>query len=288
VDALGRLIGWKLALSGDPVKGTITEVSGGGPLNAYEAGTKVRLNRISGHRDGDATECPGNALYAQLPQIRTIAQAAANRVAARPTLTVASTVTTTTAGRGVPLTGRLGLPEGASAAGATVVVQRLRAHGWVDAVQATAGSDGSWSATVHPHVNARYRARWAGSSGEGAVTSPSYGVLVRPWLTLRAADVHVPVGGRAVLSGSSMPAKPTIVVRAYRRVRAGKYVQTAHWRVRTTKGAWTLRVRLHRVALYRFVARTAADKATAFGHAKRLYVRAVAGTPSDSGGAGPG
>jgi hypothetical protein len=30
----------------------------------------VSFNRISGNRDGNKTECPGNALYAQLPRLR--------------------------------------------------------------------------------------------------------------------------------------------------------------------------------------------------------------------------
>jgi hypothetical protein len=38
-----------------------------------QAGNKVNLYRVSGHRDISATACPGDALYAQLPSIRTTA-----------------------------------------------------------------------------------------------------------------------------------------------------------------------------------------------------------------------
>src|SRR5204863_10188485 len=64
------LIRWKLPLQGAPTQGTGSLSSGGGSSNRYTAGTPVTLNRISGHRDGDSTECPGDALYAQLPALR--------------------------------------------------------------------------------------------------------------------------------------------------------------------------------------------------------------------------
>ncbi|MFF7184725.1 N-acetylmuramoyl-L-alanine amidase [Streptomyces sp. NPDC008222] len=68
VDALARLTAWKLGLFGmDPRAKTYLE-SGGG--NLYPKGENVRLNVISGHRDGFATECPGRLLYGELGLIR--------------------------------------------------------------------------------------------------------------------------------------------------------------------------------------------------------------------------
>jgi len=41
------------------------------PLStAFHASSNLTLNRISGHRDGCATECPGNTTHADLPNIR--------------------------------------------------------------------------------------------------------------------------------------------------------------------------------------------------------------------------
>ena len=45
-------------------------VSAGGSTNRYPAGSRPSFERISGHRDGNGTACPGNGLYAQLPQLR--------------------------------------------------------------------------------------------------------------------------------------------------------------------------------------------------------------------------
>src|SRR5882757_9604333 len=72
LDAIARLIRWKLPLHGVPTQGTVTLTSGGGSLNRYPAGAPVTMDRISGHRDGDNTACPGNALYAQLPDLRAL------------------------------------------------------------------------------------------------------------------------------------------------------------------------------------------------------------------------
>ncbi|MFF0017269.1 peptidoglycan recognition protein [Streptomyces sp. NPDC005374] len=71
VKAVARLAAWKLGLHGVNPKGRTYLKSGGG--NLYRKGTKVRLNVISGHRDGFATECPGRLLYRKLGSTRTTA-----------------------------------------------------------------------------------------------------------------------------------------------------------------------------------------------------------------------
>ena len=71
LEALARLLAWKLPLHAAPVEGPITVISQGGEANRYRAGTPVTLERISGHRDGNTTECPGDTLYATLPTLRT-------------------------------------------------------------------------------------------------------------------------------------------------------------------------------------------------------------------------
>ncbi|MGW2180081.1 peptidoglycan recognition protein family protein [Streptomyces sp. NPDC001732] len=69
VTAVSKLTAWKLGLFGADPKGKVTLVSGGG--NKYKKGRKVRLNVISGHRDGFTTECPGARLYKKLGSART-------------------------------------------------------------------------------------------------------------------------------------------------------------------------------------------------------------------------
>ncbi|MCW1094432.1 N-acetylmuramoyl-L-alanine amidase [Streptomyces sp. RS2] len=71
--AIARLTAWKVGLYGMNPRGKTYLKSGGG--NLYRKGRKVRLNVISGHRDGFATNCPGKQLYAKLGTARSKAAA---------------------------------------------------------------------------------------------------------------------------------------------------------------------------------------------------------------------
>lgn len=71
VTGVAKLTAWKLGLfKANPTAKTYL-TSGGG--NLYAKGTNVRLNVISGHRDGFATACPGTRLYGKLGTIRSTA-----------------------------------------------------------------------------------------------------------------------------------------------------------------------------------------------------------------------
>ena len=62
-NAYARILGWKLSRYGvDPRANTVL-VSAGGPYTQWPAGTPVTLRSVSGHRDVDATGCPGDAFY---------------------------------------------------------------------------------------------------------------------------------------------------------------------------------------------------------------------------------
>ena len=59
-DALKRILAWKLSLAGIPA-------TGASPIQAPNG---VNIQRISGHRDVGGTTCPGDSMYAWLPEIR--------------------------------------------------------------------------------------------------------------------------------------------------------------------------------------------------------------------------
>ncbi|GHB61123.1 hypothetical protein GCM10010377_60090 [Streptomyces viridiviolaceus] len=71
VKAIARLTAWKLGLYGMNPRGKTYLKSAGG--NLYRKGKNVRLNVISGHRDGFATSCPGRKLYGKLKTARSTA-----------------------------------------------------------------------------------------------------------------------------------------------------------------------------------------------------------------------
>ena len=65
--SLEQVLAWKLDVAHVDPLSTLTWKSGGNPR--FANGVPVFLRAISGHRDTGFTDCPGGALYAQLPQI---------------------------------------------------------------------------------------------------------------------------------------------------------------------------------------------------------------------------
>lgn len=87
-DALGAvatILGWKLPHHGVDPSGTSQMTSGGS--DKWPAGAVVSLNNVAGHRDAQATACPGQLLYDKLPQIRTAATLQGAAVTAYPGFT---------------------------------------------------------------------------------------------------------------------------------------------------------------------------------------------------------
>ena len=70
--ALEHLLAWKLSLHGISPEGRVTvRVNPAGAVySRFPANARVSLPRIAGHRDGDSTDCPGDALYGELPAMR--------------------------------------------------------------------------------------------------------------------------------------------------------------------------------------------------------------------------
>ncbi|MFE5585081.1 peptidoglycan recognition protein [Kitasatospora sp. NPDC056531] len=72
LDGLAALAAWKLGLTGQAADGH-TKLTSSSDASRYPTGTVVDFATISGHRDAFNTECPGAALYARLPALRTAA-----------------------------------------------------------------------------------------------------------------------------------------------------------------------------------------------------------------------
>ncbi len=70
---VGRLLGWRLSLDGVDPKGTVALESAGSHYTTFPAGATANLPTIFTHRDVGNTNCPGNAAYALMDEIRDIA-----------------------------------------------------------------------------------------------------------------------------------------------------------------------------------------------------------------------
>jgi hypothetical protein len=65
--SLEQLLAWRLDVAHVDPLSVVSRISGGSPK--FPRGVPVLVRAISGHRDVNFTDCPGNALYAELPQI---------------------------------------------------------------------------------------------------------------------------------------------------------------------------------------------------------------------------
>jgi len=73
---LRDVVAWKLALHGVNPTAQITTTAGGFSGSQWPAGATVRLWTITGHRDLDQTDCPGDLAYADLVRLRVDVQRA--------------------------------------------------------------------------------------------------------------------------------------------------------------------------------------------------------------------
>ncbi|GAA2763429.1 N-acetylmuramoyl-L-alanine amidase [Streptomyces paradoxus] len=81
--SVAKVAAWKLGLYGIDPTGTVVLTSGA-DNGKYKLGQKVTFHRISGHRDGYPTACPGQNLYNNLPEIRTLAANAGQQAEPAP------------------------------------------------------------------------------------------------------------------------------------------------------------------------------------------------------------
>jgi uncharacterized protein with LGFP repeats len=150
--ALEHLLAWKLSLHGAPLEGhvTVRVTRGGAAYSRYPANTPVSLPRVAGHRDGDSTDCPGNALYSQLQELR---QAAVGLPGTPARLTL-RTQSAEAPGAPSSLTGSLRLLNGAPVPSAPVAIQLRTVTRKGETVeertvaQAVTGPEGEWSLPI--------------------------------------------------------------------------------------------------------------------------------------------
>ena len=213
IDALEHLLAWKLALHGVPSLGEVrVEVD---PADAFytpfRPGQLVLLPRVAGHRQGDLTDCPGNAFFAELPSIRP-------RIGALegvPTvLRLNAAEQTVVPGTQLALSGTLAQFHGAPIAGGPIQIQSLANDQATTIAVADPGPDGSWSASVLVEHNLILRALHA---DQPAAASNVVYVSAAPVITLTLSSMS-PVR----VAGTVNPASRRHVILDVYRLRNGR------------------------------------------------------------------
>ena len=279
LEAMANLIRWKLPVEGAPTAGTVRVTSAGGSTNRWPAGTSVTLNRISGHRDGNKTECPGAALYAQLPELRQLvgdvqpdgAPAKSStrlRLVADPGLVEVPGSAT--------VSGRLQTAGGDPVPDQPVAIQALRGGSWRPFAEATTDRSGAFrSSPFAPTAREVLRAVFGGAQTLRHSTSREATVRVRPDLTLKGpAARRVAGGARVRLRGGIAPAKARVSVVVERRVR-GVYRRVATLSARAARGRFGATAQPRRNGLYRAYARFGGDSANVAARSPRVHFRVV-------------
>ncbi|MBW3652746.1 MAG: N-acetylmuramoyl-L-alanine amidase [Actinobacteria bacterium] len=274
--ATAELLAWKMSLHGAPVAGRVTVASAGGSSNRYAAGLPVTFERIAGHRDADRTTCPGEAFFAQLPQIREQAAALAPQYAFAPpagAVSLAAADATLDFPQAAQLAGRLTNAGGAALAGAPISVQAAAGRGFLTLARTTTSADGTWAAALQTQYSRSLRAVARLPDGT-LVSSPSVIVQVAPSLRVRAPR-RVTAGRRFRVSGSIRPRRGKVVLEIAREGSDGRMHRVARVPVRVRRGRFSSPVRLRRPALHRIRAAFAADSRNGAARSGDVYLRAV-------------
>jgi hypothetical protein len=276
LDAFARLIRWKLPLHGVPTQGTVTLSSGGGSSNRYSAGTAVTLDRISGHRDADNTSCPGNAFYAQLPDLRARVGNVQPPLMGQPRtkLDVSLAPGSVVYPAKATVRGVLTQINGQPVANVPLAVQAFGSSGWRNTWAATTGADGSFSADIGARLSHQVRVSYAGDDLRLGAVSKSMLLKVEPELKLQRSAARRTVGQTVTLSGTVRPNKRRLVLVVERR--AGKTRARGTLEVSAGRGRFKRTYRFHSAGLFRFYVSFAGDTSNAAATSSVVYVRATA------------
>lgn len=261
VDAVERLLAWKLSLHGVPAQGDVAVVvnKAGAVYSKYPAGAHVTLQRISGHRDADSTDCPGDAMYRRLPELR---QRVAQLAGAIGSLSLTGPKDPPV-GPVATVGGLLSILGGAPIGGAALAIQVHDRHRVRTIATVTTAGDGTWSAPVAAPHRILVRAVFSGDGAHPAVISPYFELTFAPVVTLGVgAPGTVAIAGQPLaVSGTVTPAKKRVHVELLAPDALGGFARVATVALRAgASGAFSGAVTPPSAGRYRVVARTDADK----------------------------
>jgi hypothetical protein len=269
---MANYIRWKLTVHGQPLSGKVTLVSAGGPLTKYAAGTRARISRVAGHRDTGRTACPGNALYAQLPQLRALVETGTTVNSSATRLSAALSDYRADFGTDVSVSGALLAPDGLPLAGERITVQVSSEGHWRRARRALTGPDGAFFTDLKPRRRMFVRVRYLGRTGLRRATSQRLLLQLRPLITLDAPPSTGVRREPVEITGTVGPHKRLLTLVVQKLVR-GRYHRALARRVRARRGRFTTSFTPPRSGVYRYYVVSLPDLDTDRGASERQVVR---------------
>ena len=257
--AIAGYIRWKLGVHGQPLSGPVTVRSAGGSASRYPAGTNVTLERVIGHRDTGRTACPGDALYAQLPELRAMVESGAPFSPVSSARVSASLADSRLDyGEVAPVTGSLAAPDGSPLAGRSVEVQANSEDRWVTVRRLTTGADGSFLTELKPSKRMYVRVRYPGDADLRGTRSARLLLRLRPVLAFERPPHRARRGLPVPVTGRVGPRKRVVEVILQQSVR-GRWRTVGRRAVRTRRGRFATSFVPAFRASYRYYAVARAD-----------------------------
>jgi hypothetical protein len=184
----------------------------------------VQLDAISGHRDGDATSCPGDGLYAQLPRLRSMVS---------PDLRPGSLLGLSAArqrilyGRKARLAGSLKLAGGPGLDAREVRIRALASNGQPRTVaKLRTDATGAFAFNLRLAFNRTVLADFRGDGASRPTASAAFRIGVRPRVTASLdaiAGATLKAGRRVRVSGLVRPRKRTALLLVDRKLSTGGF-----------------------------------------------------------------
>ena len=219
--AIARFIRWKLGVHGQPLFGTVTLASTGGPTNRFAVGRRVTVPRVLGHRDTNSTACPGTALYGQLDELRRMVETGAPGVPAFATRLEATLGDTRVDfGETASVSGRLVAPDGTPLVGEVVEVKVNGDGRWRTARRTTTAPDGSFTTELRPRLRMYVRVRYPGRPQVAPTLSTRLLLRVRPLVRIASPRTRGVAGKRVPVRGRVAPRKRIVHLVLQQRIRA--------------------------------------------------------------------
>jgi hypothetical protein len=274
LSALASYIRWKLTVHGQPLAGPVTVTSAGGSASRYGAGARVTLERVIGHRDTGRTACPGAALYAQLPELRSLVETGA----VAPFQSFATRLTAGLAddsidfGEPAPVSGALVDPNGLPLAGELLELQVASDGSWRTARRVTTGPDGVFFTELKPARRMYVRVRYPGRAPLRRASSLRLLLHLRPVILLSEPPRGGVRGEPLAIEGSVGPRKRLLRL-VVQQLRGGRWRKVFASNVRARKGLFATSFTPARSGRYRYYLVAPSDLDTDRGATERFPLR---------------